>query len=262
MGSATREALAKARTALAGLKGADGLAVGERLLDATRLIGGSAQLRGALADPSAVPAARTVLVDTVFAALTGPARNLLDAIVSHRWSTPDELLDGIEEVGIRAIAASATAPVEEELFAFATAVQSDAELELAVGSKLGSPTAKAALVSSLLGGKASPQTLAIVQHLVQAPRGRRIGRLLADAAAIVADEAGLAVATVVTAAPLSSAQLDRLGKGLAKNYGRELKLNQVIDPAVIGGVRVQVGDDVIDGTVSTRLTELKLQLAG
>lgn len=264
MGSATRDALANARTALAGLKGADGLAVGERLLDATRLIAESAQLRAALADPSADPASRTALVGAVFGELSGPARGLLDAIVSYRWSDADELLDGIEEVGIRAIAASAPkgTSVEDELFAFSTAVASDAELELAVSSKLGSPDAKTALVTSLLGKKASPQTLAIVQHLVRAPRGRRIGKLLALAASVVADEAGLKVATVITAAPLSEAQAERLRAGLAKSYGGDLKLNRVVDPSIIGGVRVQVGDDVIDGSVATRLTELRLQLAG
>ena len=70
------------------------------------------------------------------------------------------------------------------------------------------------------------------------------------------------VATIITAAPISPAQLDRLRAGLAKSYGRELKLNLVIDPSIIGGIRVQIGDDVIDGSVSTRLNDLRLQLAG
>ena len=97
---------------------------------------------------------------------------------------------------------------------------------------------------------------------MQQPRGRRIGELLSTAADIVADEAGLAVATVITASPLTTAQLDRLRAGLAKSYGRDLKLNVRLDPSIIGGVRVQIGDDVIDGTVATRLTDLRLQLAG
>jgi F0F1-type ATP synthase delta subunit len=48
--------------------------------------------------------------------------------------------------------------------------------------------------------------------------------------------------------------------GLSKSAGRDLQLNLVIDPSIIGGLRVQIGDDVIDGSVATRLTELRLQL--
>jgi F-type H+-transporting ATPase subunit delta len=148
-----------------------------------------------------------------------------------------------------------------ELFAFGRLVAGNAELELAVGSKLGDPAAKAALVSQLLDGRASEQTIAIVRHLVQQPRGRRIGALLRHAADIVADQSSLAVATVTVAVPLSESQLDRLRRGLASRYG-DLRINQIVDPAVVGGVRVAVGGEVIDDTVATRVKELRLQLAG
>lgn len=264
MGSATREALAAGRAALAGVRGKDALVLGEQLFEAARAVGESSQLRAALADPAADPNAKAKLVGAVFGSISGPAKDLLTVLTSQGWSSQDDLLAGIEELGIRAIASSAPAgsSIEDELFAFSNAVSSDAQLELAVGSKLGSPDAKAALVRSLLDGKASAQTVAIVEQLVRQPRGRRIGQVLADAASIVADDAGLTVATVVTARPLKPAQLTRLAKGLSKNYGQQLKLNQVVDPSVVGGVRVQIGNDVIDGTVATRLTDLRLQLAG
>ena len=107
----------------------------------------------------------------------------------------------------------------------------------------------------------SPQTVAILDHLVQQPRGRRIAALLRAAATIVADEAGLAVATVTTATAIDAKQLTRLAAALSKSSGRELRINHVIDPAIVGGVRVQIGDEVTDGTVATKLTELRLQLA-
>lgn len=261
MGSATREALASAITALGALGDKDGLAVGSQLFEAARVIGDSSQLRAALADPAVPADEKTSVVDQVFSSIGAPAKKLLSEIVGARWSTADDLLAGIEEIGIRAVAGSATkGSIESELFSFGTAVSSNAELELAVGSKLGSTEAKSKLVQSLLKN-ASPQALAIVDHLVQQPRGRRINELVRHAASIVADQAGLAVATVITAAPISAAQLDRLRAGLAKNYGRDLQINHVVDPSIIGGVRVQIGDDVIDGSVSTRITDLRLRLA-
>jgi F-type H+-transporting ATPase subunit delta len=262
MGSATREALASAKRALEGVSAKDALTAATQLFEAGRVIGESAQLRAALADPAADAAAKQSVIGALFSGLGAPAKSLLTGIAGSRWSTQDDLLAGIEEIGIRAAAVSAGKGVslEDELFSFGAAVSSDAELELAVGSKLGSPAAKAALVRSLLK-KASPQTLAIVEHLVQQPRGRRIGELVRSAASIVADQAGLSVATVVSAVPLSAAQLDRLRAGLAKQHGRDLRINQVVDPSIIGGLRVQIGDDVIDGSVSTRLTDLRIRLA-
>ena len=67
---------------------------------------------------------------------------------------------------------------------------------------------------------------------------------------------------MTTAKPLDAAHAERLERGLSQQFGRDLRINQVIDPAVIGGLRVQIGDEVIDGTVATKLSLLRLQLAG
>jgi F-type H+-transporting ATPase subunit delta len=264
MGSATREALATARAALSVPGGTTDLATGESLFAAGRVIGSSSQLLAALGDASADAAAKATLVRAVFGTSVTPrALELLAAAVSERWSSHDDLLAGIEELGLRASALSVSAgtSIEGELFAFGTTVSSDAELELALASKLGKADAKAALVEKLLAGKVSGQTLAIVRHLVQQPRGRRIGELLRHAAAIVADQSGTSIATITSAGVLAPAQIARLQKSLQERHGRALTINQVVDPALVGGVRVQMGDLVIDGSIATRLADLRLQLA-
>lgn len=262
MGSATREAQGTIRNAVSSLTSAD-LTTGEQLLNAGRVIGDSAPLLSALVDAMIEPAERVAIVDSLFASFSDPARSLLGVAVSAHWSSGSDLLAGIEELGFRVLSKSAPASVsiEDELFSFGSAVDSNSELELAVSSKLGSVDAKSALVGDLVDGKASKQTVAILEHLVSQPRGRRIGALLTDAATAVADERGFTVATVTTAAPLADAQVARLSKALGATYGREIHINHVVDPSVVGGLRVQIGDDVIDGTISRRLTELRLQLS-
>jgi F-type H+-transporting ATPase subunit delta len=263
MGSATREALATAVTTLSTLDKVD-LVTGEQLLDASIVIGDAPALSGALADDSSEAANRRGIVDEIFAKYTDNARAVLGTVVDGRWSSEQDLVAGIEELGIRAVAESApkSVSIEAELFSFEAAVRSNSQLELALGSKLGTADAKVSLIDALLQGKASKQTIAIVHALVRQPRGRRIGELIRYAIDIVADQAGLAVAVVTVAKPIASAQLDRLVKGLSAQYGRGLRVNQVVDPSILGGIRVQIGNDVIDGSIASRLNDLRLQLAG
>jgi F-type H+-transporting ATPase subunit delta len=261
MGSASRTALDAAITALGSAKGVS-RTTGEQLLAAARAIDGSQQLRALLIDRSVESAEKAALIGRIFGNLDPAASSLLESIVSARWSNSDQLVAGIEEIGIRAIAASADGDaIEAQLFEFARAVASDHDLELAIGSALSDPEQKAALVDRLLGGRADAGTLDILRHLVQSPRGRRIGELVQFAAETVAAASGGFVAIVTAAEPLADAQLEKLRSTLTGQYGREPRIDLRIDPSVIGGLRVQVGDEVIDGTIASRITELRLQLA-
>jgi F-type H+-transporting ATPase subunit delta len=263
MGSASRQALRTAVETLAAAKGVS-IATGEQLMTAGRAVEESGQLRTVLGDPAIAPDEKAAIVARIFPGLEKTAAALLTGIVQSRWSNGDELVAGIEEIGVRAIAQGDghTKAIESELFAFARIVASDPELELALGNKLAEGASKAALVDALLAEKAHPGTLAIVDHLVRSPRGRRVGEMFAQAADLVAASGGRRIATVTSAAPLSAKQQDRLAAALTKQYDTDIQLNAVVDPAVIGGVRIQIGDDVIDGTVAARLADLRLQLAG
>ena len=262
MGSATREAIAAGNAALARQSTVD-LATGEQLLAAALVVSGSHELRAALADDTAKDSDRTAIVDAVFGKYTSTARAILESLSTSRWSSEEDLVAGIEELGIRALAASAPKglSIDDELFEFGVAVTSNSELELALGSKLGGVDGKVSLVDSLLEGKASEQTIAILKALLAQPRGRRIGELIRYAATIVADEAGNGIATVTVASALDDDQRTRLQAALGAQYDREVRLNVIIDPAILGGMRVQVGSEVIDGTISNRIADLRLRLA-
>lgn len=263
MGSATTNALAAAGDALAAAPGVD-LAVARDLFVAARAIGDTPQLSGALADSAAAQAARAKVVADVFGPSLSPvAVTVLTAVVAERWSNASDLVDGVDELAVRA--ASIAAPqvdLEGELFQFSRTIAGNPELELALGSRLGDPSAKGVLVESLLNGRVSDATSLVVSSLVQRPRGRRVRQLLSRAIGFIADQRGRAVATVVSAVPLTDGQLERLAAALTQRYGTPVSVNTVVDPAIVGGLRVQIADDVIDASVSSRLADLRQRLAG
>ncbi|MGW9626979.1 F0F1 ATP synthase subunit delta [Microbacterium sp. NPDC055521] len=261
MGSATTQALAASTDALAAASGLN-LESAAELFAAARAIGESAQLSGALADPAAPAEARSALVSAVFAGVSAPVRSLLTTVAAQRWSSVSDLVDGVEELAIRAAAAAAPGDdVATELFGFSRVVAANPELELALGGRLGGDAAKLALVERVLGGAVSPATMLIASSLVPRPRERRVRQVLSRAVRIVAAQAGRSVATVYTAAPLPAPQEARLRDALARRYGGEISINQVIDESVVGGLRVQIADDVIDGSISARLADLRQKLA-
>lgn len=262
MASATRKAQEAARAALAATPGAKDLRLAEDLFSAGRAIAGSLQLRTLLADPAGDPSVKASAVRAVFGTnLSETAVALLVAVASQRWSHEDDLLESIEDLGIRCATASADSDIAGELFAVLGTITSSPELELTIGSKLGDPADKAALVTNLFGARVSAATLAIVRHLVQQPRGRRIAQLVSVAAGVVAEEQGSVLATVSTAAPLRDTERTRLQAALSQRYGRVM-FNELVDPSLVGGVRIVIGDEVLDGSVATRLAELRQQLAG
>jgi F-type H+-transporting ATPase subunit delta len=117
------------------------------------------------------------------------------------------------------------------------------------------------LVDTVFGGKALPATVTLVKQAL-AGTYRTVDAALAVYREVAAETAGERVATIRVAEPLSDADRTRLQAALAKQYGRDIHVNEVVDPDVIGGIRIELGDDVIDGTVSNRLDDARRRLVG
>jgi F-type H+-transporting ATPase subunit delta len=262
MGAQTRHSLDHARELLAGHRGLTH-DFAANLFAAALALSGSKALRQALCDSSSEPTRRSSLADQAFASLSTDARKLVGELVVMKWSHPDDLQAALEDLAVRVCAvAGADSDIVGELLAVSSMVHSDAELELALGSKRASGVAKASLVTSLVSGKVSAPTVAIVSHLVRDPRGRRIGAMLQTAAEVVADQSGKGLALVTVARPLSSTQRSSIERLLEGRYGRGHYVAQVVNPGVVGGAKIRVGNDVIDGSIQTRLLDLRTKLAG
>jgi F-type H+-transporting ATPase subunit delta len=147
--------------------------------------------------------------------------------------------------------------VEDELFRFSQTLQGNDELRNALVDP-GIPVARRQqIVEDLLGGKASPTTVALVSMVVSAGRARQLPTIIQRLVEMSAAEANKEVAEVRTAVPLTDDQRDRLAKALEDATGKQVEVKVVVDPSVMGGIVAQVGDTVIDGSVRRRLDQLR-----
>jgi F-type H+-transporting ATPase subunit delta len=197
--------------------------------------------------------------------MSAAATDVLKVLVSQHWADDRDLGDAAETLAVEAVAASAEAgggldALEDDLFRFGRVVAADSGLREAFAAGGGDDDAKGALVGALLDGKSSPETIRLARQAAISPRGRRFSRVLDNYLAVVAIRREQVTATVTVAAPLSGVQRQRLTGVLARIYGMTVQLNVVLDPAVVGGIRVQVGDEVVDGTILRRLQEAERAL--
>lgn len=270
MQGASRTALAHVRAELGRRlsEGADAADTSRQLFAAVDVLDGNAALRRALTDPTHDASARAGLVDRLFGGKVGDAvLAVLRELASQRWSSDRDASDAVEELAVDSAFAAADRrgrldEVEEQLFRFERTVAGDAGLRDALTDRQRAGADKAALVSRLLEGKAEPETAFLAARAAEHPRGRRYERVLEEYLRVAAAVRQQLTATVTAAAPLTSEQRDRLARALHNIYGREVMTNVVVDPQVVGGVRVQVGDEVIDGTILTRLDQVRRDIAG
>ncbi|WP_418959157.1 F0F1 ATP synthase subunit delta [Streptomyces tritici] len=271
MNGASREALAAAREALDALTdntSVNATTLADELAAVTALLDREVSLRRVLTDPAQPGEAKAALAQRLLSGqVGGETVDVVSGMVRSRWSQSRDLVDSVEELAnIADLTAAQQAgdldDVEDELFRFGRIVTSSKELRSALTDKAAGAAAKGELLRSLLGGKARPATERLIVRLVTQPRGRSLEQGLESLSKLAAARRDRMVAVVTSAIPLSDQQKQRLGAVLAKLYGRQMHLNLDVDPTVLGGISVRVGDEVIDGTIAERLAEATRRLAG
>jgi F-type H+-transporting ATPase subunit delta len=217
------------------------------------------RLRRALADPS-LPGE---LKRRLLGGLLGDRAHertfgLLGAVVDGPRLLPVALADLVEELGalalfVQADAADSLDEVEDELYRFSRLVAREHALHGALADPALPVDRKLALVDELLAGRANPLTVRLVRHVVQSPRGRTVERATEQLARQAAAYRGRVIAEVTVAAPLEPAQVDRLREALGRQHGGPVRLQVVVDPSMMGGVIVRIGDEIIDGSMRRQL---------
>ena len=264
----SRQSLAEVRRALvarADDQSFPGLA--DELLAISGVFGKSHALRGTLADAGTAAERKQTLVAQIFGGKVSPlAVQVLSDVVARRWSSERDLTDAVEQLGaeaafVMAERAGTLDAIEDELFRFGRIAEGQPELLATLDDLSLDPRVRAGVIHDLLDGKADATTIKLLEHVTMNPRGRRFQQALAEFSTLAAARREQLVADVRTATPLTAEQEQRLSAALARIYGRAVHLQVAMDPAIMGGVVVRIGDEIIDGSIATRLEQARRQLA-
>ena len=239
--------------------------LGDELFTVSRLVRGEAGLRRFATDASLSAEAKQGMVQQVFGSRVGKATlDLLTYAVARRWTLSRDLADALERLSEIAVVRSAGAragQVTDELFELSGIIDGNPQLRSALSDPARSVDDKAGLVDSLLDGKALPATVTLAKQAL-AGTYRTVTNALAAYRQVAAETQDEVVATVRVARPLTDADESRLSDILGRQYHTTVHLNVVVDEGVLGGVRVEIGDEVIDGTIANRLDDARRRLVG
>ncbi|MEO6503109.1 MAG: F0F1 ATP synthase subunit delta [Jatrophihabitantaceae bacterium] len=240
----------------------------DELYEAAGLLSRQPRLRRALGDPSTDASGRADLARSLLSGQVGDVTlGLIADAVALRWSSPWDLTDALEILGDDALLAAAEQDgaldtVEDELFRFERILADAGELGAAL-EEAGVPAERRrGLLQSLLGNKVHPITAQLLEHAVTSGRRPTMGLAIDDLLQASAARRDRSVARVLSATELTPEQTERLAAALTRLYGREINVRTAVDESVKGGLVVRVGDEVIDGSVASRLAAARAAFAG
>ncbi|MGV0853752.1 F0F1 ATP synthase subunit B/delta [Mycolicibacterium phlei] len=270
--SASRESLAalvgKFDDIAKGLQPDDLSKLAEDLTAVVKLFTREQILTRHLADPSDHVEAKAALLDRLIGGKVGaPAMEVLKAAVSGRWSTDGNLVDAVEHVArlallVRAEREGVAAEVEEQLFRFSRVLDSQPRLATLLGDANTPVDGRLALLRKVLDSGTGVNKLAaqLLSQTVELLRGERADEAVLDLAELAVARRGEVVAHVSAAAELSDAQRNRLTEVLTRIYAHPVSVQLHTNPELLGGLKIAVGDEVIDGSLSSKLAAADTRL--
>lgn len=217
--------------------------------------------------PTDDTAPKVRLVQRLFADKIGAsALALVTAAAEARWSNGADLVTAVEHVARQALLLSAESAgtvdeVEDQLFRFSRVLDAQPRLDILLGDTATSAAGRVGLLRNVIGGSSvNPITAALLEQTVRLLRGQSAHQAVTELAQIAVARRGELVADVAAAAELSDAQRTRLNTVLSRIYSHPVRVQVGVDPALLGGLAISVGDEIIDGTLSSRLAAAKTQL--
>jgi F-type H+-transporting ATPase subunit delta len=262
-----RDEVLRAFDPVASAAGKEGVRLADELFAAVDALDRSGSLLRAMTDPARDAPDKADLAASLFAKYDPRVVTVISALVSARWGVGADLATSLEDAGVLALLASAQslgvlATVEEELFLFERELVAHRSLLSALGDRAALGEGRVGVLHDVLQGKVDAVTYALVARKVEAPRGARLLGAVQGLVKAAAARRALMVASVTAAVELSAAQRTRLASILKETYGRDMQVNVAVDPEVLGGMKIQVGSEVVDGTVVARLADARRRLVG
>jgi F-type H+-transporting ATPase subunit delta len=238
----------------------------DELFAVARFLDGERSVRRLLADSSSPEETRADLVRRLFGTqLTQPTVDLVVELVRARWSKTGDLVVGAEALARQAAVAVAEKTgsldeVEDQLFRFGRILGRESELNGLLADTTTPVEGRVRLLDGVLGDRVYPVTATLLREAVRLPRGRHLDVVAEELAELAAARRDRSVAKVRTPVALTPDQESKLEESLGRIYGRTISLQVELDRDLLGGLVVQVGGEVIDGSVAGRLAAARRSL--
>ena len=240
----------------------DAWRIGNELFTITKVLDDSIQLERALTDPSRPVADKVAVLKELLGDNAPMTMEIMTDLVSRRWSRARDVANAVEDFGVDAMmyyadATDATLQVSIELSELHSALLNLPVVRAKLYDYQATSEARVKLFREVFSGKTlNKVTMRLAEHATCNLRRRRYLETIQWLINKFSRHMGESMVTVTTATPLKKEQIKRLVEVYSAKVGRQVHINSVVDPTVLGGMRIQVGDEVTDNTVVAQLQNL------